>query len=315
MTYGACVTHLYAPDRDGRHADVVLGYSQLEDYLAGDAYVGATIGRVANRIAGACFALDDQTHKLCANDGINHLHGGVRGFDKAVWKVASSAQEPVAKLVLTHCSHDGEEGYPGTLNAKVSFTVTDQNEVIQDYEAIADKPTPVNLTNHTYFNLAGRGTVLDHLLKLNACRYTPLDVCHIPTGEIAPVSGTGVDFCGEMRIGLCLNGMADGSSGLNLNYVLNDGSGPARFAARLHEPASGRSLDLFTTQPGIQLYAASYMRPVPAGKHGLAYGPYSGVCLEPQHFPNAINQTAFPSVILRPGKRYEHRTVWKFSAV
>jgi aldose 1-epimerase len=313
MTYGACVTQLHAPDRDGRYADVVLGYSRLEDYLQGDAYIGATIGRVANRIAGSSFSLDERVYRLFANDGEHHLHGGRKGFDKVVWKIASMAAIPAARLVLTHCSPDGDEGYPGTLRASVSYTVTDDDEIILEYEATADKPTPVNLTNHTYFNLSGRGTVLDHLLEVNASHYTPLDAQHIPTGAIAAVDGTPADFRRSTRIGSRLPRSETGPSGLNLNYVLNRGESASRLAAHLYEPSSGRTLELSTTQPGIQLYSAAYMRGVPTGKYGATYGPSSGVSLEPQHFPNAVNQPGFPSVILRPGQKYAQKTTWKFS--
>jgi aldose 1-epimerase len=312
MSYGAAITHLHVPGRDGRHADVVLGYPRLEDYLKGDAYIGATIGRVANRIAASRFTLDQRVYTLAANDGPHHLHGGRIGFDKVVWKIAAPSANAGAKVSFTHCSRDGEEGYPGTLQARVSYTLTDQDEILLDYEATADRPTPVNLTNHTYFNLGGRGTVLDHLLELNANRHTPLDQCHIPTGEIAPVEGTAADFRRATRIGARLEQMTNGYSGLNFNYVLNEPGPAPRFAARLYQPDSGRTLELWTTQPGIQLYSAAYMRGVPMGKYGATYGPSSGVCLEPQHFPNAVNQPGFPPVILRPGQKYQQKTVWRF---
>lgn len=313
MNYGACVTRLHLPDRHGENADVVLGYARLEDYLNSDAYFGATIGRVANRVADARFRLNRSVYQLAANDGGNHLHGGIRGFDKVVWTASPSVDDSSATLALTYRSPDGEEGYPGTLDVRVSYTLTNENELIIHYRASTDKPTPINLTNHTYFNLAGEGSILDHHLTLNANWHTPLDRRHIPTGRIEPIRGTAFDFCRPTRIGSRLEQLDGQPRGFNHNYILDTGEQPLTRAARLYEPDSGRVLELWTDQPGLQLYTGHYVKPSPVGKHGLAYGPNSGLCLEPQRFPNAVNESAFPSTILLPGDEYRHQTVWKFS--
>lgn len=312
MTFGACVTGLRLPDRNGKMADVVLGYDDFKHYLQSDAYAGATIGRVANRISRAQFQLDGKTHALCANDGVNHLHGGKAGFDKAVWNTACSSDQCSAKLVLKYVSTDGEEGYPGVLSTSVAYALTDNDELSIDYVAETDAATLVNLTNHTYFNLSGTENVLDHWLTVDSDRFTPLDVNHIPTGEILPISGSKVDFRSPTRLGSRLERQWQNNGGFNHNLVLNSG-GKYAFAARLHDPKSGRVLELWTDQPGIQLYTGQYLRPDPVGKNGVKYGPYSGVCLEPQKFPDAANRANFPSIVLRPGQKYSHKTVWKFS--
>lgn len=313
ISHGAAIAELHVPDRNGKLSDVVLGYPFLADYLNQDGYVGATIGRVANRIAAARFELDGRIHQLRANDGVNHLHGGVRGFDKVVWAAEPLVYETSAKLSLTYQSKDGEEGYPGTLSAKVFYTLTDQDELIIDYEATTDKPTPVNLTNHTYFNLAGEGTIFNHRLNLAADHYTPLNDQHIPTGEIKPVRGTKADFRFPSQLGTCLQELAAVANGFNHNFILNHGDRNVAFAARLHDPISGRVLEFWTDQPAIQLYTGQYIQPTPIGKYGRKYGPNSGLCLEPQFFPDAVNHQHFPSVILHPGQIYRHQTIWKFS--
>lgn len=313
MSHGAAITELHLPDREGNCFDVVLGHSSLADYLKNEAYLGATIGRVANRISDARFVLDGQVYQLSANDGANHLHGGLRGFDRVVWHAEPSIQKSAASLLLTYLSRDGEEGYPGSLSVQVRYTLTDQNELRMEYEATTDKPTPVNLTNHTYFNLAGGGDIRNHVLTVNADHYTPLNASHVPTGAIMPVAGTKADFRLPTRIGSRLANDPDSHSGFNHNYVLN-GNGPRlALAARLHEPASGRVLEMWTNQPGLQFYTGQYIQSVPPGKRGLIHGPNSGLCLEPQHFPDAVNHPRFPSIILLPGQKYQHRTAWKFT--
>lgn len=311
MNYGACLMELHLPDRDGKYADVVLGFSRLEDYLRNHAYVGATIGRVANRIAGARFALDGRTYSVTANEGTHHLHGGAYGFDKVYWKAVALANGSSASLVLSYLSRDGEEGYPGALAVTASYTLTDEDELRIDFEASTDQPTPVNLTNHTYLNLAGRGTVLDHHLTLNADHHTPLNDAHIPTGAIDPVDGTAFDFRRPARIGARIEQLGPNSRGFNHNYVLNSSTGRGLCAACLVDPGSGRRIELWTDQPCLQLYTAGYIVKPLAGKYGSSYGVSSGLCLEPQSFPNAVNQAGFPSIILSPDKTYRHQSVWK----
>lgn len=313
MAHGAAIAELQVPDREGKLADVVLGYPLLTDYLKQDGYMGATIGRVANRIAAARFLLDGCIHQLSANDGVNHLHGGICGFDKVLWIAEPQADDTSETLTFRYCSQDGEEGYPGTLSATVAYTLTDDNELIIQYGATTDKPTPVNLTNHTYFNLSGEANILNHRLNLEADHYMPLDKFHIPTREIASVSGTAADFRSPTQLGTRINQFSDGSRGLNYSYVLNQSRATPSLAARLHDPESGRVLELITDQPSIQLYTGSYLKSPPKGKGGRVYGPNSGLCLEAQWFPDAVNFNQFPPFILYPGKKYQHRTIWKFS--
>jgi aldose 1-epimerase len=293
LTYGGIIASLATPDRNGRVADVVLGHDSLEEYIRGSGHFGAIVGRYANRISQARFTVDGRTYRLTANDGPNHLHGGRKGFDKVVWRTAPFRTESTSGVVLDYTSPDGEEGYPGTLNTRVTYTLTDRNELLVDYLATTDKPTPVNLTQHSYFNLtgAGSGDILGHQLQINADAMTPVDETLIPTGEIVPVAGTPFDFRSPTAIGARMR-----ASGYDLNFVLNhDAPGPTH-AARVVEPISGRTLDVYTTEPGLQLYT----------------GDGASVCLETQHFPDSPNQPGFPSTILRPGSEYRSRTVFAF---
>ena len=320
MTYGGIVVSLTAPDRDGRYADVVLGFDRLEDYLAGHPYFGALVGRYGNRIAKGKFTLDGKQYTLAVNNGENHLHGGIKGFDKAVWQARGAIKKTGVELALAYTSADGEEGYPGNLAVKVVYTLTDSNELKIEYSATTDKPTPVNLTNHSYFNLAGQGSgdVLGHELTIAADRFTPIDKGLIPTGELRPVAGTPFDFRQPTAIGARIE-QADEQlkfgGGYDHNFVLNkQQEGALELAARVYEPKSGRLMEVFTTEPGIQFYCGNFLDGTNVGKGGKAYKFRNGLCLETQHFPDSPNKPEFPSVILRPGREYSTTTVYRFSA-
>lgn len=277
--YGGIIMSLLVPDRNGRRANIVLGFETPEEYRDNPRYIGAIVGRCANRIANARFTLDGKTYQLAANAGSDHLHGGRAGFDKRVWRAACGASE----LELRYTSPDGEEGYPGTLDVRVTYALTDRNELVVDYHATTDKPTPINLTQHSYFNLAGDGGVADHRLQIDADAMTPVDEHLIPTGAITPVAGTPFDFRALTPIGERRDGNYDH------NFVLNGG-------VRVVDPKSGRMLGMQTTEPGMQLYTG-YKR---------------GFCLETQHFPDSPNRAEFPSTILRPGSAYRSRTAFTF---
>jgi len=320
MTYGGVILSLKVPDRDGHLDDVVLGYDDLDGYLRESPYFGALIGRYGNRIGGARFALDGATYALAANNGANHLHGGLRGFDKVVWDAESFATDDAVGVRLSRTSPDGEEGYPGNLSVEVTYTLTDANELSFAYRATTDAATPVNLTQHSYFNLAGDGSgdVLGHRLTLFADRYTPVDAGLIPTGELAPVEGTPFDFRTPHAIGARIGAdhpqIAFGG-GYDHNFVLSRGDvapGELTLAARVEEPATGRTLEVRTTEPGIQFYSGNFLDGSLVGKGGVAYGHRFGFCLETQHFPDSPNQPAFPSTILRPGEEYRSLTVLRF---
>lgn len=316
ITLGGIITELHVPDKAGKTADVVLGCPDLKTYLAGHPFFGAITGRYANRIAGASFTLDGKEYKLSANDKANTLHGGKKGFDKVVWKAAPQPAEGGVALRLTYRSPDGEEGYPGNLDAVVTFTLTDKNEVRMDYEAVTDKPTILNLTNHSYFNLAGHdsGTILDHELMLAADKYTPANEQLIPTGEIAPVKGTPFDFVQPAKIGSRIQEIKATPQGYDLNYVLNSGGKKMALAARVRDPKTGRVMEVFTDQPGVQFYTGNFLDGTQAGKGGVKYAQYSGFCLETQHFPDSPHHANFPSVVLRPGQTYKTSTVYRFGA-
>jgi aldose 1-epimerase len=302
-TYGCAITTLKAPDRDGVFGDIVLGYETLDDYVRNPRYVGAScIGRHANRIAEGRFSLNGVDYQLGRNNGPNHLHGGFHGFDKRVW----SATEAGDGLRLSYLSKDGEESYPGNLEAFVDYGLSG-NELSIDYRASTDRDTIVNLTNHSYFNLAGAGTILDHELTLDADSFTPVDSDLIPTGEIKSVTGTPMDFRNSRAIGSEVE--------YDHNFVLNNWDGSLRSAARLYEPTTGRVVEILTTQPGIQFYSGKFLDGSLIGKKGVAYEKYTGLCLEPQHFPDAPNHQNFPSTILRPGEQYNQKTVIRFSSV
>jgi aldose 1-epimerase len=316
MTYGAILTELHVPDRNGKLADVVLGFDSLDSYLAGHPHFGATTGRVANRVAKGRFTLDGTEYKLAVNNGPNSLHGGLKGFDKKVWKAEDASGPAGAAVKLTYTSPDGEEGYPGNLAVSVTYTVTPDNELRIDYEATTDKATPINLTNHSYFNLAGpaSGPILDHELMLAADQYTAADDTLIPTGEIKSVTGTPLDFTKPAPIGARFDQLSGDPRGYDHNYVLRgEGKTPA-LGARVYEPGSGRVLEMFTTEPGVQLYTANFLDGSVKGKGGVAYRKHQGFCLEAQHFPDSINHANFPSTVLRPGEKYTQTTIYKFSA-
>jgi aldose 1-epimerase len=315
-TYGAIVTELWVPDRSGRLGDVVLGFKTLDQYLAGHPYFGAMAGRYANRIAGGKFTLDGKEYTLATNNGPNHLHGGVKGFDKVVWKAQRApgrAGEPA--LRLTYVSPDGEEGYPGTLTTTVTYTLTAENALKVDTRATTDMATPVNITNHSYFNLAGEGsgTIRDHELMLTAQRYTPTDNTLIPTGVIAPVEGSPLDFRTPTKIGERIEGFPpETGGGYDHNYVLKTRKSMG-LAARVHEPTSGRVMEVETTEPGIQFYTGNHLDGSLKGKSGRPYVKHGGFCLEAQYFPDSPNKPQFPSSILRPRDTYVHTTIYRFS--
>ncbi len=315
MTYGAILTELHVPDRNGKLADVVLGFDSLDRYLAGHPHFGATTGRVANRIAKGRFTLDGTEYKLAINNGPNSLHGGLKGFDKKIWKAEDVSGPAGAAVKLSYFSPDGEEGFPGNLAVSVTYTVTPDNELKIDYTATTDKATPINLTNHSYFNLAGpaSGPILDHELMLAADQYTAADDTLIPTGEIKPVSGTPLDFTKPTPIGARFDQLSGDPRGYDHNYVLRgEGKSPA-LGARVYEPGSGRVLEMYTTEPGVQLYTANFLDGSIKGK-GAVYNRYQGFCLEAQHYPDSIHHDNFPSTVLRPGEKYTQTTIYKFSA-
>jgi aldose 1-epimerase len=317
ISYGGIILSIEVPDRDGRPADIVLGYDSLDGYLEKPEYFGSIIGRYANRIARGRFVLDGTEYRLATNDGPNHLHGGIRGFDKVVWQAEPVESARGAGVVFTRTSPDGEEGYPGTVSVRVTYTLTDRNELHVEYEATTDKPTPINLTQHSYFNLAGEGSgdILGHRLTLHASRYTPVDATLIPTGEIAPVEGTPFDFRTPAAIGQRIDEPHEQlrrGRGYDHNYAIDrQGDGLVQ-AARVVEPRSGRTLEVSTTEPGIQFYSGNFLDGTVVGKSGHVYGHRTGFCLETQHFPDSPNQPAFPSTILRPGERYRSHTVYAF---
>jgi aldose 1-epimerase len=316
-TYGGIVTELHVPDRDGKLADVVLGFDNLQSYLAGHPFFGTITGRVANRIAKGKFTLDGKEYKLAVNNGPNSLHGGLQGFDKKVWKAEPIEASDGVGVKLSYLSKDGEEGYPGNLSVTVTYTLTNQNELRIDYQATTDKATPVNLTNHSYFNLAGAKSgsdVLGHELTLEADHYTPADETLIPTGEIQSVKGTPLDFTTPHTIGERIAQLPKSIGGYDHNFVLNSGGKKLALAARVREPKTGRIMETYTTEPGVQLYTANFMDGSTKGKGGVRYGKHAGLCLETQHFPDSINQPKFPSVVLRPGQEYKTTTIYKFTA-
>ena len=314
ITYGAIVVSLKTPDRFGRLDDVVLGFDTFDDYLTRSRFFGAVAGRYANRIGNARFTLDGKTYELAANNGRNALHGGRRGFDKVVWKGERIDRGGDVGVALSYVSADGDEGYPGRLNVTVTYTLTPRDELTVDYRATTDKATPINLTNHSYFNLAGegRGDILQHLLTIDADRYTPTDETQIPTGEIAPVAGTPFDFRKPTAVGARIDADHEQirrGKGYDHNFVLN-GAG-LRHAARVVDPASGRTMDVATTEPGLQLYTGNNLDGA-TGKNGHVYGRRTSMCFETQHFPDSPNHANFPSTILRPGEPFHSRTVFTF---
>jgi len=319
MTYGGIILSLRVPDRDGHLGDVVLGYDALDGYLKASPYFGAIIGRYGNRIGGAKFTLDKQEYTLAANNGPNALHGGLKGFDKVVWKAESFKNDDGVGVVFSYTSPDGEEGYPGKLEATVTYTLTDAGELVFEYHAVTDEATPVNLTQHTYFNLAGHGTgdILGHELMLNASHFTPVDSTLIPTGEIRSVEGTPFDFRTPTAIGARIEKDDEQirfGGGYDHNFVLDRDEGDALvLAARVYEPTSGRGMEVSTTEPGVQFYSGNFLDGSITGKEGHVYKHRTGLCLETQHYPDSPNRPDFPSTILRPGEDYRSRTVYTFS--
>lgn len=311
MSYGAIVAELHTQDRHGRGADVVLGLRDLPAYLAGNPYFGCTAGRCANRIAEGRFSIDGRPYQLGRNNGPHHLHGGARGFDRRVWD-AEAAETPDGPSVrFTLLSPDGDEGYPGAVRAQVRYTVTPANEFLVEMTATTDAPTLVNLVHHSYWNLGGHasGTILDHHLSIAADAYTPVDAGLITTGTLAPVAETPFDFRTPKKIRLDLPRVA---GGYDHNFVLRDGDG-LRPAARLEHPASGRVLEILTTEPGLQLYTGNFLDGTSKGKSGALYEQHAGLCLESQKFPDAANKPGWASPVLRPGRTYRHRMVHRFS--
>lgn len=315
ISLGGIITHLTTPDRTGAMADIVLGFDTLEGYLDEHPYFGAIIGRYGNRIGRARFSIDGVEYPLAANNGPNHLHGGIKGFDKVVWDAATSEEAGRSSVTFTRTSPDGEEGYPGHLRTSVTYTLTDENALVIEYEATTDKATHVNLTHHSYFNLAGHnaGDILGHELTIDADRYTPVDDTLIPTGELAPVEGSPFDFRESTAIGARIdtgNPQLTYGLGYDHNWVLN-GTGFRR-AAFVVEPTSGRTLTVETTEPGLQFYSGNFLDGTLTGKGGAMYAHRAGFCLETQHFPDSPNKPSFPSTLVQPGETYRTRTVYTF---
>lgn len=320
MTYGGIVTELHVPDKSGKAEDVVLGFDNLEQYIAKNPHFGAITGRVANRIAGASFTLDGHEYKLAANNGPNTLHGGLKGFDKVVWQAHDASWPDHPALRLSYLSKDGEEGFPGNLSVAVVYTITPDDSLKIDYTATTDKATLVNLTNHSYFNLAGPtpDTILGHEVMVAADQYTAADDSYIPTGELKSVQGTPFDFTTPTTLGARIDQIPGEPGGYDVNYVIRGGDKASvampALAARVREPKSGRVMEVFTSEPGVQLYTGNFLDGSLKGKGGVVYKKHTGFCLETQHFPDAPHHPNFPSIELRRGAIYTTRTIYKFSA-
>jgi len=311
--YGGIITSILVPDKSGRMGDIVLGYDSLDQYIAGSPYFGAIVGRYANRIAKGKFTLGGKTYSLAVNNGNNSLHGGLKGFDKVVWDAAEITDSTVARLELNYLSKDGEEGYPGNLKVKVTYTLNDYNELTTLIEAETDKPTPVNLCNHTYFNLSEADTsILGHHLTLYADQFTQVNSELIPTGVLPSVRGTAMDFNNSNAVG---ERIAKVQGGYDHNYILKKKKGELSMAAQLYDPRSGRQVEILTTQPGVQFYSGNFLDGTNRGKGGKVYQKHYGLCLETQHFPDSPNQPAFPNTILKPGEKFSEKTIYKFSAL
>jgi aldose 1-epimerase len=317
MNYGGIILSIRVPDRKGQLADVVLGHETLEGYVPNPPFLGAVVGRYANRIANGTFTLDGKKYELPKNDGPNTLHGGIKGFDKVVWD-----GEPLkgkTGVAFTYLSKDGEEGFPGNLKVKVTYTLTDANELVIDYEAATDKATPINVSQHSYFNLAGEGNgdILSHEIMINADRFTPVDKNLIPTGELRPVKGTPFDFTTPTKIGAHIDDNYEQlvlGRGYDHNFVLDRKGEGLTLAARVYEPTTGRVLEVSTDQPGVQFYTGNFLDGTVTGKQGDVYKHRYGFCLETQHYPDSPNHPDFPSTILKPGETFHSKTVFKFSA-
>ena len=314
--YGGIITAIKVPDRNGTIEDVVLGHDSLEGYLNKSRYFGALIGRFANRIGRGRFYLNGNAYALTQNNGENHLHGGSKGFDKVIWQPTKVNSANAVGLELRYLSRDGEEGYPGNLQATVTYLLGNRNDLRIDYFATTDKDTIVNLTNHSYFNLAACGTVLDHELTINAEAFTPVREGLVPTGAVTSVIGTPMDFTQATRIGAHVNEKYEQlvvAGGYDHNFVLRGDVNCMKDAARIYEPSGGRVLEVSTTQPGLQFYSGNFLDGSIVGKCGRVYIKHSGCCFEPQHFPDSPNQPSFPSTVLKAGEQYHHTTVFKFS--
>jgi aldose 1-epimerase len=316
ITYGATLAELWVPDRAGKAGDVVLGFDDLKGYLGDHPHFGGIVGRYANRIAKGKFSIDGKEYTLATNNGPNTLHGGTVSYDRRVWKGEPVSGAKGAAVRMTYVSPDGEEHFPGALTVTVVYTLTEENALKIEYSATTDKPTAVNLTNHSYFNLSGGGDVLGYTLTVNASRYTPVDSTLIPTGELAPVKGTAYDFTKPMTIGSRIAELAKikEAGGYDINFVVDGENGKLRMAAKVMDPASGREMEVWTTEPGVQLYTANWLDARIHGKRGVAYGRYGAVCLETQRYPDSVNHANFPSAILRPGSVFHSETIYKFSA-
>jgi aldose 1-epimerase len=317
--FGGRIVTLRVPDREGKFADVVLGFDSLDGYLAKNPYLGALVGRFANRIGGARFTLDGEVYELAQNNGPNALHGGLQGFDKVLWRSEEIAVNDGFGLHLQYVSKDGEEGYPGKLTVVVTYTLTESDGLQIAYNATADKATVLNLTNHSYFDLSGdfSGNILEHEATINADAYTPADAASIPTGDLQPVEGTPFDFRTRMPIGARIDAddpQLKSALGYDHNFVLRGGGGELRLAARVLEPKSGRVMDVLTTQPGVQFYTGNHLDGSVTGKGGVKYGFRHAFCMETQHFPDAPNKPQFPSTRLAPGEEFQQRTVFRFSS-
>ncbi|WP_254510359.1 aldose epimerase family protein [Anatilimnocola floriformis] len=314
ITWGATLTSVETPDKNGKLANITLGFDKLAGYTQRHPYFGSTVGRYGNRIAKGKFTLDGKAHTLAVNNGPNHLHGGLAGFDMVNWSAKEVAVENGQAVEFSRDSKDGEEGYPGNLKTTVTFTLTDANELKFDYKATTDKATVINMTNHTYWNLAGGGSgdILKHQLMLNADRWIPTDDTSIPTGELAPVKGTAMDFTTMHAIGdqiAELKKAPHTTKGYDHCYVLRGQSGKLELAAKVKEPSSGRTMEVYTTEPGIQLYCGNFLDGSPAGNN---HKQHEAFCLETQHYPDSPNQPSFPSTVLKPGETYKSQTVHKF---
>lgn len=317
--YGGIVVSLLTPDRRGKQSDIVLGYDTLDEYIRNNPYFGSIAGRYANRIANGRFTLEGKEYILAQNDGKNHLHGGLKGFDKLVWKAEEIFLKDCVGISLTCLSRDGDEGYPGNLSVKVRYLLTVDNELKIEYSAFTDSTTVVNLTHHSYFNLAGAetGNILDHELLIRAGSFTPIDRSFIPTGEIRNVRGTPLDFTRLTPIGSRIDHDHEQliyGLGYDHNWVLDGFDGSLALAAQVVEPGSGRNMEVYTTEPGIQFYSGNFLDGAITGKKGKVYRKRDGFCLETQHFPDSPNQPHFPSTVLRPGEEYTQTTVYRFGA-
>jgi aldose 1-epimerase len=313
--YGGIIVSILAPDRSGTFTDIVLGFDTLADYLLPQPFLGALVGRYANRIAQGRFTLNGVDYVLAQNDGPNHLHGGLKGFDKVIWQANLFESGDEVGLTLNYQSVAGEEGYPGTVDVQVVYTLTNDQALKIDYTATTDQDTIINLTNHAYFNLAGSGDILQHEVQLNADHFTPINETLIPTGELRPVMDTPMDFTQSTPIGARINQLDEQLSfggGYDHNWVLNNSDGRLTLAATVYEPTTGRVLETLTTQPGIQFYSGNFLDGTLIGKGGHPIPKRAGFCLETQHFPDSPNQPAFPSTVLKPGEAYAQTTIYRF---